>query len=256
MQTIRNLLIIGSVLCFFNILCDDKKNPVKNTGNNEDTLSNITVTDADGNVYKTVKIGDQIWTAQDLRTTKFNDNSSIPHITDSAEWHNITSPAYSFYKNSTDPYQNQKYGALYNWYAVNSKKLAPAGWHVPTLSDWETLRDYMISHGYNYDSSVTGNKIAKSLASRTDWKSSSTAGTVGNDRENNNKSGFTALPNGSRYSNTGSDFSNMGAHTHYWSSNSNYNLAYSIYISFDSSSVSTHSHFKNEGFAIRLVKDK
>jgi uncharacterized protein (TIGR02145 family) len=94
----------------------------------------------------------------------------------------------------------KKYGLLYNWYSVDSKKLAPPGWHVSTHGDWDTLSAYLIANGYNWDGTTTGNKIAQSLTSKTDWAASETKGTPGNDLAANNLSGFTAIPAGVRYS--------------------------------------------------------
>jgi uncharacterized protein (TIGR02145 family) len=80
--------------------------------------------------------------AENLRVTKYNDGTAITKITDSAVWYNIsynnlTTPAYCFYNNTTNADSIKKFGALYNWYVVDTKKLAPAGWHVPTDSEWE-----------------------------------------------------------------------------------------------------------------------
>jgi uncharacterized protein (TIGR02145 family) len=156
-----------------------------------------TVTDADGNVYKTVRIGNQIWTAENLRTTKYNDGKSIPQ-----------GSAYWFYKNTTDAAEKKKWGALYNFDAVNTGKLAPTGWHVPTDAEWDTMQNYLIASGYNYDGTIGNkndgalyqNKIAKSLAAKTDWLPDTTdTGAIGNDLSKNNAGGFSALPAGYRY---------------------------------------------------------
>jgi uncharacterized protein (TIGR02145 family) len=96
----------------------------------QDSIS--TVKDADGNVYHTVKIGNQVWTVENLRTTRNNDGSAIPHVTDGTEWAALTTPGYCFYDNMSNVDSIKEYGALYNWYAVDTKKLAPAGWHVPS----------------------------------------------------------------------------------------------------------------------------
>src|ERR1035441_4507351 len=93
-----------------------------------------TVTDIDGNVYQTVKIGNQIWTVENLRVTRFNDGTAIPLDTSTATWDSIwnnglTIPAYCYYNNMTNTDSIKKWGALYNWYAVNTGKLAPKGWH-------------------------------------------------------------------------------------------------------------------------------
>jgi uncharacterized protein (TIGR02145 family) len=79
---------------------------------------------------------------------------------------------------------------------VGTKKLAPTGWHVPEVSDWNTLEAYLILNGYNYDGSTTSNLIAKSMAAKTDWKTSENEGAIGNDLTTNNKSGFSAFPSG------------------------------------------------------------
>jgi len=85
----------------------------------------LTVTDADGNVYQTVKIGNQIWMAENLRTTKFNDGSLIPNVTDNVAWSNTATSAYCWYNN--DMVNANPYGALYNYYAASNPKIAPAG---------------------------------------------------------------------------------------------------------------------------------
>ena len=160
-----------------------------------------TVTDADGNVYQTVLIGNQVWTAEDLRTTKYNDGTAITKVTDSTAWANLTTPAYCYYNSTMNSDSISKFGSLYNWYAVNTGKLAPVGWHVPTDSEWEVMQCYLVMNGYNYDGTTdtTNNKIAKSLAAKTDWSTYSNTGTIGCDLTKNNSSGFSALPGGFRY---------------------------------------------------------
>ena len=107
------------------------------------------LTDIDGNTYKTIVIGEQEWMAEDLKTTKFNDGSDIPNITDMTEWVRMESPAYSWYNN--DYSENSTYGALYNWHAVSTDKLCPTGWTVPTDDDWKMLTDHL---GGDYDAVV------------------------------------------------------------------------------------------------------
>ncbi|MGE5670951.1 MAG: InlB B-repeat-containing protein, partial [Fibrobacterota bacterium] len=112
-----------------------------------------TVKDADSNEYSIVVIGDQVWTAENLRTTRFNDGTSIQMVNDSAVWTNLTTPGYCFYYFTTSVNEQRKWGALYNWYTVNTGKLAPAGWHVPTDNDWETMEWYLSEHNLNWDNS-------------------------------------------------------------------------------------------------------
>lgn len=104
------------------------------------TTKNPTVTDIDGNVYQSVKIGDQIWIAENLKVTHYNDGTEIPNLISDEDWIKAgeeASGAYCYYNN--DPKLGEVYGALYNWYAVNTGKLAPKGWHVPTNAEWEKL---------------------------------------------------------------------------------------------------------------------
>lgn len=90
-----------------------------------------TVADIEGNVYRTIAVGGCEWTVENLRTTTYNDGTDIPLVADSGAWAGATAPGYCFYHNEADPDSVRKRGALYNWHAVNSGKLAPAGWHVP-----------------------------------------------------------------------------------------------------------------------------
>jgi uncharacterized protein (TIGR02145 family) len=165
------------------------------------------ITDVDGNVYQTVKLGNQVWTVNNLRVTRFNDGTPIPLIPSAVvDWMDSTTAGYCFYGNTTDTGIIKKFGALYNWYAVdpaNNKKIAPAGWHVATDADWDILQNYLIENGFNWDGTTTGNKIAKSLESRTDWMDYSpvdepTGGAIVDDLSKNNTSGFSALPGGNR----------------------------------------------------------
>lgn len=158
-----------------------------------------TVTDIEGNVYRTVKIGTQEWTTDNLRTVTYNDGTPIPLVSDSAEWKALVSPGCCFYNNETDTALNAKWGALYNWYVLNTGKLAPAGWHVPSDEEWNTLQNYLISNGYNYNGKINDqNLIAIAMASTTDWVTFESEGSPGKDLNINNSSGFSALPAGCR----------------------------------------------------------
>jgi uncharacterized protein (TIGR02145 family) len=97
--------------------------------------------DIEGNEYNVVQIGSQIWMTENLRTTTYNDGTPIPNITDNIAWANATTDGYSWYSN--DIANKDPYGAIYNGYALESGKLAPEGWHVPTNEEWEQLADYL-----------------------------------------------------------------------------------------------------------------
>ena len=212
----------------------------------------LTVEDIDGNVYSTVKIGNQIWTDQNLRTTRFNDGSEIPLVKDSAKWAALQTPAYCYYNNSKYRENNRKYGALYNWYAVDTKILAPKGWHVATEEDWDILINYLIANGYNWDGTTKSNKIAKSLASNTGWDESQQAGTIGNDMATNNKSGFLALPGGCRFEN--SKFIGMGGMALWWSARGPADVHVRAISSRDTLLLSSYTK-RVCGYSVRLVKN-
>ena len=146
------------------------------------------ITDIDGNVYDTVVIGSQEWTVQNLKTTKLNDGTAIPEVTDNSAWAALTTPGRCAYNN--DPANRTIYGELYNWYAVGIGNLAPAGWRVPTDADWTTLTTYLGGL------TVAGGKLKES--GTTHWHSPNTSGT--------NEVGFSALPGGCRLNNDGTFF--------------------------------------------------
>lgn len=156
--------------------------------------------DIERNDYNTIRIGNQVWMAENLRTTKYSDYTAIPLITDAAVWSTLSTPGYCLYNNDAAIYK-ATYGALYNWYAMNAasngnKNVCPTGWHIPTDAEWTILTDYLIENGYGYQGS--GSDIAKSMAAGSGWSIFTTAGTIGNDQASNNSSGFTALPGGAR----------------------------------------------------------
>lgn len=253
MKKLLAWLFITSVICTLTIGC--KSDPVSSSAPEDpDPPSEENVSDADGNVYHTVQIGNQIWTVEDLRTTKYNDGSAILNISDDQTWDTTSDAAYCSYKNQTDNESIITYGLLYNWYAVNTGKLAPEGWHVPSINDWNTLINYLNTNGYNWDGSMTGEKSAKALASSNYWRSSANPGAIGNDLSANNKSGFTAQPVGSRYVN--GVFGNRGLMGHWWSSSTApASYVYSIFLSYELEGIRIHNQQKNKGFAVRLIRN-
>jgi uncharacterized protein (TIGR02145 family) len=211
-----------------------------------------TVVDVDGNVYHTVKIGTQVWMVENLKTTKFNDGTPIPNVTSNNDWLNLKTPAYCWYYNEI--VNKDTYGALYNWYTVQSGKLCPTGWHVPTDAEWSSLENYLIQYRYNYDGTNMGTKYAKSLAATTNWNPDSGEGTVGNDLTLNNKTGFTGLPGGGR-TNLGV-FHNIGYYANWWCSTEyRTELAWFRDISYYSSSVFSNYELKAFGFSVRCIRD-
>jgi uncharacterized protein (TIGR02145 family) len=165
----------------------------------EDWSTNNTVTDIDGNVYHTITIGNQVWMLENLKTTRYLNGDSIPNITNNYNWTALSTGALCDYNNSAD--NSSKYGHLYNWFAVNdSRKIAPAGWHIPSDADWSILTNYL--GGEN----IAGSKLKE--AGVLNWFSPNTSAT--------NESGFTGLPGGLRSYSDGT-FRNMGSNSYFWS---------------------------------------
>ena len=211
------------------------------------------VTDADGNVYQSVKIGNQIWTVENLKTTKYNDGTAIPNVTDGTQWPLLTTGAYSYY--GINSANKAKFGALYNWYAVNTGKLAPKGWRVPNNADWDTLQNHLITKGYNWDETTSDNKIAKSMAAQTDWARDTGAGTIGNDLNKNNASGFSALPGGCRVLLDGS-FDYQSYIGYWWSTTeSAAPYAHYRYLYYYYGALFWNTNNKQHGYSVRLLRD-
>ncbi len=220
----------------YNILME-----VKDTnGLTDSTYNKVTVfgtlTDIDGNVYKTVKIGNQWWMAENLRVTKYRDGTAIPNVTDDSTWISTTDGAMCYYNN--DSGNAATYGALYNWYAVNdSRNIAPRGWHVPTDAEWTQLTDYLGGL------SIAGNK----LKSTTGWAGSSNG---------TDEVAYCALPAGWRgYDSGGFDY--MGYYAYFWST-TEYDANYAWYRELYYNNDRIYRYYGDDkycGFAVRLVQD-
>jgi uncharacterized protein (TIGR02145 family) len=210
-----------------------------------------TVTDIDGNIYHTIIIGTQVWLVENLKATHYRNGDPITNVTVDQQWFNLSTPAYCDYENS--PGNSTIYGRIYNYFAVeDSRKIAPAGWHVPTDAEWTTLTDYLITNGFGYYGS--GPTIAKSMAAKSGWATSAQAGTVGNDQASNNSSGFSALPGGGRFTSGG--FFDVGSQTYWWSSTLNDPLAglcRSIYSA--GSACGRGFYNKVRGLSVRCISD-
>ncbi len=192
------------------------------------------VTDIDGNVYKTIKIGNQWWMAENLRTTKLNDGTPISLITSDSIWMSFFSPAYCWYANDVN--NKNIYGALYNWFAVQSGKLCPKGWHVPSDAEWTNLAKYL---GF-----FVGSKLKESGTKH--WNVSSSFVT--------NESNFSALPGGSRFG--FGKFGGIGEDGFWWTSTMNKpDGAWCRYLFDHSDEIGKNFSYKTNGFSIRCVKD-
>jgi uncharacterized protein (TIGR02145 family) len=200
-------------------------------------LETGTVTDIEGNVYKTVKIGKQWWMAENLKATRYRNGDSIPNVIDSALWVNLSSGAYCNYDNS--PGNSEIYGRLYNWYSVDDRRnLAPSGWHVSTDAEWFTLTTYL--------GGVNAAKVKLHERGSTHWQFYNPKAT--------NESGFTALPAGERF--PYSNFSNLGYDATFWT-NREYDSLCAWYwgLGFGYEDVYRINIQKSCGFSVRCIMD-
>ena len=209
------------------------------------TTTTPTVTDIDGNVYKSVKIGDQIWTIENLKTTRYNDGTSIPNVISDEDWLRAGDDqmgARCYYNN--DPELGKVYGGLYNWYAVNTGKLAPKGWHVPTNAEWVKL---IIALG-RMSNDCSGHAARE--VGTAHWKAPNEGAT--------NASGFTALPGGSRaLTNAILTFDEISTDAEFWSADElRPGVTRIVYASYNLQWLMNDYSLKNlSGLSIRLVKD-
>ena len=199
-----------------------------------------TITDVDGNTYTSVKIGTQTWMVENLKTTKFNDNSEITHGVDNTYWQSSYKlPAYCWYN---DVITNKTpYGALYNLHAVNTGKLCPTGWHAPTDVEWHQLILFLDPDATQgeLESQIAGAKLKESGS--THWTSPNTGAT--------NESGFTALPGGYRAPN---NFAFMGSHAYYWTFG---NMAIMRLLYDNTNHVRRLYEYSEIGHSVRCLKD-
>ncbi|MGB8358531.1 MAG: fibrobacter succinogenes major paralogous domain-containing protein [Bacteroidales bacterium] len=196
------------------------------------------ITDIDGNIYTAVTIGSQVWMVENLKATKFNDGTTIPLVIDNTEWSNLRTGACCWYDNLLT--NKNPYGALYNWYAVNTGKVCPSGWHVPTINEWTTLITFLGGPG------VAGGKLKES--GTVHWTSPNEGAT--------NESGFTALGAGYRSGNPTINFNLFGIAGYWWSNTDDteeFALGRSLWNGgIDANQVSQE---KSYGLSIRCIKD-
>ncbi len=224
------------------------KNPTEN-----EKASQNTVTDIDGNIYSIVKIGDQIWMAENLKVTKYRNGTLIPHVTDNSEWTGLTTGAYCIYNN--DKSNVATYGNLYNWYAINdTRNIAPTGWHISSDDEWKQLEMALgMSESNAYDTFWRGTSEGSKLAGKADLWSNG-------ELENNagfGKSGFFALPGGFRSYSNGT-FNYIRTRAYFWSStvyNENVIAAWIRGLRYDHSDETRDYGHKRNGFSVRCLQD-
>jgi len=219
-------------LCWLLIICACEKESTKPKDEGTGTA-----TDIEGNTFKTIKIGNQVWMAENLKVTHFRNGDPIPQISDDSQWYDLTSGACCNYDN--DSSKVEVYGRLYNWYAVNgSRKIAPTGWHVPSDAEWQTLIDYLGGD------EVAGGKLK---GTGTDyWTEPNTGAT--------NESDFSAMPGGFRdaYGN----FNSIGGSAWFWTATaSSENAAWYWMLSYAQANAVHDPYTKRSAYSVRCIKD-
>ena len=197
----------------------------------------VTINDYDGNSYSVIRIGNQLWTGENLKTTRYVTGTAIPIVTDNDAWNALTTPGYCWYDNNMSAYKDI-YGALYNWYAVNAGNLCPAGWHASTDDDWITLANYLGGQ------SEAGGSLKEMGTSH--WFSPNTGAA--------NEDNFTALPGGYRFDS--GVFDNLRS-TGYWWTSTTYTSSDAWYrnINYNESRLFRATKNKKFGHSVRCVRD-
>lgn len=196
-----------------------------------------TVTDFDGNEYPVITIGSQTWMMKNLKTTRFNDGTPIPLVTDGAAWTLLTTPGYCWYDNDESSYKPM-YGALYNGFAALTGKLCPAGWHVPADVEWAALVRFLGGE------QIAGARLKEQGTNY--WVNPNLGAT--------NASGFSALPGGVRYHDGA--FHDFGFSGYFWTSTEYYNSrAIFYYVDYQYTDVFRFDNLKKIGFSIRCIRD-
>jgi uncharacterized protein (TIGR02145 family) len=207
------------------------------SGSKKITFNFVLCTDADNNNYSTVAIGTQVWMAENLKTTKYNDGTSIPEVTGTSAWALLLTPGFGWYNN--DIANKNTYGALYNWFTVNTGKLAPAGWHVPSEAEWNALITFL--GGEN----VAGGELKE--VDTVYWASPNTGAT--------NSKGFSALPGGYHY--VDGYYKNLGRYASFWSTTlfTSMSDAWALSLGYNYAYVDRYWARLQQGYSIRCVKD-
>ncbi|MEI6695848.1 MAG: FISUMP domain-containing protein [Bacteroidota bacterium] len=216
----KKIILVFTLFAFFNL-----KNEAQ------------TVSDYEGNEYNIITIGTQKWTKENLISTKYNDGTSIPLVIDWVTWASIFTPGYCWYLNNETQYKDP-YGALYNWYTVNTNKLCPNGWHAPTDAEWTELSNYL--GGLN----IAGGKLKETGISH--WLAPNTGAT--------DETGFTAVANGYRHGS--GNYDNLAHNAYFWTNTTHISgNSWERSIPHDSTNLLPEYFGRNTGMAVRCIKD-
>ena len=247
-------LIACMLVPLFLVSCDKDKGKESVP---EENITRDAVMDADRNMYDVVKIGNQVWMTENLRTTKYEDGTPIPLDT-------VGVP--SRYCPNGNAANVKKYGYLYNFRAVMNgahgsetnpsgvQGICPQGWHVPSDAEWQELESYVLSQ---LDPGKQYQTIAKGLASAEGWMTSDNVGAPGNDPSSNNYMGFFALPAGKLLISIDEDrllyYDGFGSAAYFWSATGSDNAAMMRYLDSNSQDISRDT--SSDGISVRCLKD-
>jgi uncharacterized protein (TIGR02145 family) len=201
-----------------------------------------------GRIYKTVKIGNQVWMAENLNTASYRNGDPIPNVQDGDEWGNVTRGAWCCYNNEAK--YEKAYGKLYNWLAVKDPRiLAPEGWHVPSDDEWKELEAFLGIDKFHLNKTgwrgeTVGGKLKEKGSSR--WKSPNEGAT--------NESGFTALPGG--YRDVDGSFYVLGSSGYWWCSSEDHpHFAWYRSLYYTNNQIHRTNSYEGDGFSVRCIRD-
>ena len=209
------------------------------------------ILDVDSNIYNTILIGAQCWMVENLATTKYNNGVDIPLVTDPVAWEDLYTPGYCWYNNDSATY-GVTYGALYNWYTVDTGHLCPSGWHVPDDGEWKIMEMHLGMSQAHADANGwrgtdEGGKLKET--GTTYWDSPNTGAT--------NESGFSALPGGHRRGN--GDFNYLGTDGYWWSATEYIfpqpDEVWCRNLSYDNDKAYRYWFVKEAGHSVRCLRD-
>lgn len=217
-------------------------------GSEQFVLETGSVTDVEGNSYRTVKIGDQWWMAENLNVTSFNSGMKIEQIEDKEEWKSTDKPAYSVYNNISGP------GLLYNFHVINATdEIAPEGWRVPTDEDWKKLEEYL---GMPIDELDEINWRGTDQGDQLKIKSTNTSGWISYDGVwGTNTTGFSAIGGSCRVFNGEWGIPSTSHSGYWWTSTIHNGNGFYRYLDYKKSGIFRYAAHPNYGFSIRCIKN-
>jgi uncharacterized protein (TIGR02145 family) len=202
-------------------------------GNDTSFTTLGTVSDIDGNIYLVTVIGTQTWMAENLKVKTLTDNTSVPYISDDAQWSALSTPAYSSVNGNS-----VTYGLLYNWFTVQTGKLCPTGWHIPSTEEWDSLAE-----------NLGGEKLAGGKLKETGtghWTAPNAGAT--------NESGFNARPGGFR--NKSGSYYYLNNFGYFWTSDEfDSDNAWFRNLAYSTTNLNSGKALKSQGQSVRCIKE-